>query len=62
MFISTPKQLSEAIQELTPYQWADEELCKKLTLKEFGYLTVLIHKYGAENKIIEILQRADNRD
>jgi len=62
MFISTPKQLSEAIKELTPFQWATEELCKKLTEKEFRYIAAIVHTFGTENKIRGILEIALKRN
>ncbi len=61
MGIWTNKQLSDAIRELTPYDWADETLISKLTKKEFNYLAVLVHKFGAEIKIYNILSLASKR-
>jgi len=60
-FISTPKQLSEAIIELTPFQWASEEVCAKLTPKEFGFIAWAVKKYGMEQKIRTKLELALNR-
>jgi len=60
-FIGTTKQMSETIKELTPWQWASEEVCSKLTTGEFKYIASIIHKFGTENKIREILERANKR-
>ncbi len=62
MFISTNKQLSDAIIELTPYQWVNEEIIKKLTPKEFRLIASIVNKFGTENKIRTILELASKRN
>lgn len=61
MFIGTTKQLSEAIIELTPWQWATPEVVARLTTGEFKYITTILPRHGTEMKIREILERANRR-
>ncbi len=59
--INTPQQLAEALNENLTNKWITEEICQKLTPKEFGFIYWAMHQTSMNDKIYNILSRANQR-